>query len=99
MSNSALLKFGRAAKVSYRRANTNRNFALRLKEAQAEWQRRHPNRVRVTPEEFQKQASDAMLNHVLCRTVGVINEVREVGTSPDGRKADSEVPGTGLKCC
>jgi hypothetical protein len=96
MSDSALQKFGRAAKVSCRRGKTNRTLALRLKETQAEWQRRHPNKVRVTREEFQKQASDAMLNHVLCRTVGVINEVREVGTSPDGRRADSEVPGTGF---
>jgi hypothetical protein len=96
MSDSALLKFGRAAKVSFRKANTNQTFAKQLTEAHAEWRRRHPNKVRVTPEEFKKQASDAMLNHVLCRTVGVINEVREVGTSPDGRRADSEVPGTGF---
>ena len=36
-----------------------------------------------------------MLNHVLRRTVGVINEVRIVGRHPDGRRADEEVPGTG----
>ncbi len=95
MSDGTLQEFGQAIKVLSGAEPTNLNFPLQLKEAQAEWQRRHPNNVRVTPEEFQKQASDAMLNHVLCRTVGVINEVRVVGTNPDGRRADSEVPGTG----
>jgi hypothetical protein len=95
MSDSVLLEFGQAAKVLCRPGNTDPNFPLQLKEAQAEWQRRHPNKAKVTQSEFEKQASDASLNHVLRRTVGVINEVRVVGRHPDGRKADQEVPGTG----
>ncbi len=95
MSDSALQKFARTAKASCREGKTNRTFRLRLKETQAEWQRRHPTKVKVTQSEFEKQASDASLTHVLRRTLGVINEVREVGTNPDGRRADSEVSGTG----
>jgi len=95
MSDSALQKFGRAAKASCRQGKSNRTFVLRLKETQAEWLRRHPNKAKVTRLEFEKQASDASLNHVLRRTLGVINEVRVVGRHPDGRRADQEVPGTG----
>lgn len=95
MSDIALTEFGQAAKALGRTRNTDLDFPMELKEAQAEWQRRHPNKARVTRSEFEKQASDAMLNHVLRRTVGVINEVRIVGTHPDGRRADEEVPGTG----
>ncbi len=95
MSDSALLEFGQAAKVLCRRGNTNPNFPLQLKEAQTEWQRRHPNKAKATRSEFEKQASDASLTHVLRRTVGVINEVRIAGKHPDGRRADQEVPGTG----
>jgi len=94
MSDSALLEFGQAAK-SLCRGNTNPSFPVQLKETQAEWRRRHPNRATFRQSEFEKQASDAMLNHVLRRTIGVINEVRVVGRHPDGRRADEEVPGTG----
>ena len=51
--------------------------------------------MKATRSEFEKQASDASLNHVLHRTVGVVNEVRITGKHPDGRIADEEVPGTG----
>jgi hypothetical protein len=95
MSDSALLEFGQATKALCRPGSTNPDLPLKLKAAQAEWQRRHPNKVKVTRSEFEKQASDAMLNHVLRRTVGVINEVRILGRHPDGRRADQEVPGTG----
>jgi hypothetical protein len=95
MSDSALLEFGQAAKSLCQPGNTNPNFSLQLKEVQVEWLRRHPDKARATRSEFEKQASDAMLNHVLRRTLGVINEVRIVGRHPDGRRADEEVPGTG----
>jgi hypothetical protein len=36
-----------------------------------------------------------MLSHLLNRTVGIVNEVRNVGTNADGRRADEEVLGTG----
>ncbi len=95
MSDSALLEFGQAAKALYQPGSANPKLAVQLKEAQVEWQRRHPNKARFTRSEFEKQASDAMLNHVLRRTVGVINGVRVAGRHPDGRRADEEVPGTG----
>jgi hypothetical protein len=95
MSDQRLLEFGTATESRKLKNRNSAKYALELKEVQAEWGRRHPSKVRFTQWAFQKQASDAMLSHVLRRTVGIINEVRAVGTAPDGRRADQEVPGTG----
>jgi hypothetical protein len=58
--------------------------------------RRLPGMLNAKPEDVANQASRASINHLIRRTVGVINQIRIAGTHPTtGQRSDSEVPGTG----
>jgi hypothetical protein len=62
---------------------------------------RSPNATKQSKSHFsidhvREQAKRAIIDHLISRTVGVINEVRVVGThAATGKHGDSEVPGTG----
>lgn len=54
----------------------------------------HPSHFSI--DHAREQAKRAIIDHLIRRTVGVINEVRVIGThAVTGRRGDSEVPGTG----